>query len=85
MLIGAPDLRFWRARAAVGDGGVGFAISTENFRRAADMCCTIDRLRGPAALACFGGDERNTVDLKERFGLFEEFRAAGFRLRKRLH
>ena len=44
------------------------------------MRCAIDRLCGPAALASFGVDERNTVDLKERFGLFDEFRAAGLRL-----
>ena len=64
---------------------MGFAISPENFRRAADMRCAIDRLCGPSALASFGVDERNTVDLKERFGFFDEFCAAGLRLRKRLH
>jgi hypothetical protein len=48
------------------------------------MRCAIDRLCRPAALASFGVDERDAVDLKERFGLFDEIGAAGLRLRKRL-
>jgi hypothetical protein len=45
------------------------------------MRCAIDRLCRPAALACFGVDERNTVDLKESLGLFDQFRAARLGLR----
>jgi len=60
---------------------MGFAIRPENFRRAADMRCAIDGPCGPTTLASFGVDERDTVDLEERFGYFDERGAAGLRLR----
>ena len=37
---------------SIGDGGMGFAISPENFRRVADMRRAINGLCRPAALAC---------------------------------
>jgi hypothetical protein len=48
------------------------------------MRFAIDRLCGPTALASFGVNERDTVDLEENLGLLHEFRAARLSFRKRL-
>ena len=64
---------------------MGFAISPENFRRAADMRRAINGLCRPAALAFLGVEERDAVDLEESLGLFDEIRAAGLGLRTLFH
>ena len=48
---------------------MGSAISPAGFRGAADMRFAIDRLCGPTALASFGVNQRDTVDLEENLGL----------------
>src|SRR5271157_3118358 len=85
MAKGAPDLGCWRPRASIGDGGMGFAISPENFRRAADMRRAINGPCRPTALAFLGVDERDAVDLEESLGLFDEIRTSGLGLRTLFH
>ena len=84
-LIWDLDLGCWRAHASISDGGMGFAISPENFRCTADMRRAINGLCRPAALAFLGVDECDAVDLKKSLGSLNEISAAWLGLSTLFH